>query len=100
LFQAVRERNGIAYQINSFLNSFYDISSFGVYISTNERMFDKALGVISKEFRKLREKKISSRELSKAKEALKGNFILSLESTGRVGLKRRRMSTRCRVSSS
>ena len=81
LFQAVRERNGIAYQINSFLNSFYDVSSFGVYLSTNERMFDKALSVIYKEFRKLREKKISQAELSKAKEALKGNFILSLENT-------------------
>jgi predicted Zn-dependent peptidase len=81
LFQAVRERNGIAYQINSFLNSFYDVSSFGVYLSTNEKMIDKALGLIYKEFRKLREKKISHRELSKAKEALKGNFILSLENT-------------------
>jgi len=81
LFQAIRERNGIAYQINSFLNSFYDTSAFGVYLSTNEKMADKALGLIYKEFKKLREKKISGRELSKAKEALKGNFILSLENT-------------------
>jgi len=81
LFQSVRERNGIAYQINSFLNSFYDTSAFGVYLSTNERMVDKALGLISREFKKLREKKVSERELSKAKEALKGNFILSLENT-------------------
>jgi predicted Zn-dependent peptidase len=81
LFQAIRERNGIAYQINSFLNSFFDTSAFGVYLSTNEKMADKALGLIYKEFKKLREKKISERELSKAKEALKGNFILSLENT-------------------
>ncbi|HSP89237.1 MAG TPA: pitrilysin family protein [Ignavibacteriaceae bacterium] len=81
LFQAVRERNGIAYQINSFLNSFYDISSFGVYLSTNEKMIDKALSLTYKEFKKLREKKISNNELRKAKEALKGNFILSLENT-------------------
>ena len=81
LFQAVRERNGIAYQINSFLNSFYDTSAFGVYLSTNDKMADKALGLIYKEFKKLREKKISQSELSKAKEALKGNIILSLENT-------------------
>lgn len=81
LFQAVRERNGIAYQINSFLNSFYDISSFGVYLSTNEKMVDKALDLIYKEFKKLRSKKISSKELSKAKESLKGNLLLSLENT-------------------
>jgi predicted Zn-dependent peptidase len=81
LFQSVRERNGIAYQINSFLNSFYDVSSFGVYFSTNEKMIDKALSLVLKEFRKLREVKISARELKKAKESIKGNLILSLENT-------------------
>jgi len=81
LFQSVREKNGIAYQINSFLNSFYDTSAFGVYLSTNEKMVDKALGLIYKEFKKLRETKVSEKELSKSKEALKGSFILSLENT-------------------
>ncbi len=71
LFQAVRERNGIAYQINSFLNSFYDTSAFGVYLSTNEKMVDRAFGLIYKEFKRLREKKVPEKELSKAKEALK-----------------------------
>lgn len=81
LFQSIRERNGIAYQVNSFLNSFHDTSSFGVYFSTNERMIDKALSLVSKEFKKLRENKISSRELKKAKESMKGHLILSLENT-------------------
>ena len=53
LFQSVRERNGIAYQINSFLNSFHDVSSFGVYFSTNEKMVDKALSLVLKEFKKI-----------------------------------------------
>jgi predicted Zn-dependent peptidase len=81
LFQSVRERNGIAYQINSFLNSFYDTSSFGVYLSTNEKMVDRALSIIYKELKKLRSVKVSEKELDKAKEALKGNLLLSLEST-------------------
>ncbi len=81
LFQSLRERNGIAYQVNSFLNSFYDVSSFGVYFSTNEKMTDKALSLVSKEFKKLREVKVSDRELKKAKESLKGSLLLSLEST-------------------
>ncbi len=81
LFQAIRERNGITYQINSFLNSYYDVSSFGVYFSTNIKYAEKALGMVKKEFRKLREKKVSERELKKAKESLKGGFLLSLEST-------------------
>ena len=81
LFQSIREKNGIAYQINLFLNSFYDVSSFGVYFSTNEKMLDKALELTLKEFKKLRETKISERELKKAKESIKGSMLLSLEST-------------------
>jgi len=81
LFYRVREKNGIAYQINSFLNSFYDISSFGVYLSTNENSILKAKDLIFKEFRKLKEKVISDKELRKSKEFLKGNILMSLENT-------------------
>lgn len=81
LFQLLRERNGIAYQINSFLNSFFDVSAFGIYFSTNEKMPDKAVDLILKEFKKMRENKISERELKKAKESIKGSLLLSLEST-------------------
>ncbi len=81
LFQTLRERNGITYQVNSFLNTFYDVSSFGIYFSTNEKMLDKAITLTLKEFKKIRENKISDRELKKAKESIKGNMLLSLEST-------------------
>lgn len=81
LFQSIRERNGIAYQVNSFLNSFYDVSSFGVYLSTNEKMMDKALSIVDREFKKMKNNKVSENELKKAKEAMKGHFLLSLENT-------------------
>ncbi len=81
LFQSVREKNGIAYQINTFLNSFLDTSAFGVYFSTNEKMMERAMAIVLKEFKKLRETKVSERELKKAKESIKGNMLLSLEST-------------------
>ncbi|MGE5431949.1 MAG: M16 family metallopeptidase [Syntrophomonadaceae bacterium] len=79
LFQTVRERNGICYQLNSFLNSFYDISSFGVYFSTNDKLYEKSLELITKEYKKVMEKKVSDKELKKAKEYLKGSMLLSLE---------------------
>jgi predicted Zn-dependent peptidase len=81
LFQSLRERNGITYQIHSFLNSFLDTSVFGVYFSTNEKMIGKALRLVESELVKMRENKISEKELSKAKEALKGSIILSMENT-------------------
>lgn len=81
LFQSIREKNGIAYQVNSFLNSFFDISTFGVYLSTSDKMINKAVDIIDNEFKKLRNRKISKKELSKAKEYLKGSIYMSLEST-------------------
>jgi predicted Zn-dependent peptidase len=81
LFQSLRERNGIAYQVHSFLNSFLDTSVFGIYFSTNEKVAAKALSLVEMELNKLRTKKVSERELDKAKESLKGNIILSMEST-------------------
>ncbi len=81
LFQSLRERNGIAYQINSFMNSFYDISSFGVYFSTNESSFKKAKKIVDFEFEKFREKGVAEKELQSAKEYIKGHVQMSLEST-------------------
>ena len=81
MFQAVREKLGITYQINSFLNSYQDISVFGVYFSTNDKQSEKVQSIIFKEFQKLRENKISEKELNRTKEYLIGSIILGLEST-------------------
>ena len=81
LFQAVREKLGITYQINSFLNSYNDVSAFGVYFSTNDKQVDKVVNIIFREFKKLREKKVGQKELSRVKEYLRGSIILGLENT-------------------
>ncbi|KUO63268.1 peptidase [bacterium BRH_c32] len=81
LFQNLREKNGIAYQINTFLNSFYDVSTFGVYFSTNDKTTEKALDIIRKEFVKIKSKKVTEKELNRSKEYIIGNMIMSMEST-------------------
>lgn len=81
LFQKIREDNGIAYQVNSFLNSFFDISTFGVYLSTNNKSVYKAQDLIFEEIEKIKQKKVGEIELSRAKEYLIGNMLMSLEST-------------------
>ncbi len=80
LFQELREKNGIAYQVNTFLNSFEDVSTFGVYFSTDNGNWEKARDLIFREFEKLRNKRISDKDLQRAKEYLKGNYLMSLES--------------------
>lgn len=80
LFQALRERNGITYQVNTFLNSFREISTFGIYFSTNPELVSKAMKIIEKELEKMNSGDIKSSELKKAKEFMKGSLALSLES--------------------
>ncbi|MDD3556974.1 MAG: pitrilysin family protein [Melioribacteraceae bacterium] len=81
LFYAVRERNGIGYQINSFLNSFFDTSAFGIYLSSNHNSILRADELINRELEKIRLKKVSEKELKKAKEYIKGSMLMSLENT-------------------
>ena len=44
-------------------------------------MVDKALNLVSKELKKIRDKKKTSKELTRAKESFKGGLLLSLENT-------------------
>ena len=81
LFLAVREKLGITYQINSFLNSYFDTSAFGVYFSTNQQQYARVIDIVFKEFKRLKEMPVAERELKKVKEYLKGGVLLSLEST-------------------
>jgi len=81
LFLAVREKLGITYQINSFLNSYNDTSAFGIYFSTNQNQYARVIEIIFKEFKRLKEVPVSEKELKKVKEYLKGGMLLSLEST-------------------
>ena len=81
LFLAIREKLGITYQINSFLNSYYDTSAFGVYFSTNQKQYSKVIEIVFKEFNKLKNIPVKERELRKVKEYLKGGIVLGMEST-------------------
>ncbi|MCK5086372.1 MAG: insulinase family protein [Melioribacteraceae bacterium] len=81
LFQSLREKNGITYQVNTFLNSFYDVSTFGVYLSTGEQSVKKAIKLVYNEFDKAANKKITKKEFERAKEYLKGQMIIHLENT-------------------
>ncbi len=83
LFQRLREKNGLAYQINSFVNSFSDVSTIGVFLSTSEKNVEKAYNLILEEFYKLREKPVSKSELNRVKEVFKGHLIIGLEGMGR-----------------
>ncbi len=81
LFQEIRENRGLAYSVYSYLPTYIDTGLFVVYAGTDERSFDEVLHLILKEFHKLKTEPFKNGELEIAKEQLKGNLLLSLESS-------------------
>ncbi len=81
LFQEIRENRGLAYSVYSYLPTYIDTGLTVVYAATNESSFREAVGLVVKEFDRLKEEPLKHGELETAKEQLKGNLLLSLESS-------------------
>jgi predicted Zn-dependent peptidase len=80
LFQEIREKRGLVYSVYSYLNLCKDAGSLVVYAGTSKQKLGTVLGVLLKEFKKLR-KGVSRVELRGAKEQLKGGMLLGLETS-------------------
>lgn len=76
---ALREREGMAYNIESSYNSYSDTGLFSVYFGTDNENFEKALDVVFREFRLLTEKKLGTLQLSRAQKQLTGQLAIAGE---------------------
>ncbi len=81
LFQEIRENRGLAYSVYSYLPTYIDTGLMVVYAATSESSFQEAVELVLKEFSHLKEGPLKNGELETAKEQLKGNLLLSLESS-------------------
>ncbi len=81
LFQEVRERRGLAYNVYSFSSLFSATGQIGLYVGTRPDNVDKAMAVVGDELRRFVEDPASASELERSKENVKGRMVLSLEST-------------------
>ena len=81
LFQNIRERQGLAYAVFSELNPYRDTGCLAIYAGTSIESARQVVESIIKEFRNLKEQRVTDEELRRAKDHLKGSLMLSLEST-------------------
>lgn len=81
LFQEVREKRGLVYSIYSYLASYLDTGVWAVYAGASRQNTVEVINIVLKELKDLFET-ITENELQRAKDQLKGNLILGLESTG------------------
>ncbi|NQU54672.1 MAG: insulinase family protein [Bacteroidetes bacterium] len=77
---ALRERRGMAYNVESGYTAYSDTGLFNVYFGTDKENLEKALSLVHKEFKLLRDTKLGAIQLSKAKKQLIGQIAISTES--------------------
>ena len=82
LFQTVREEHGLAYSIYSDMSPYRDTGSLCVFAGTSADKALELIRLVMHEFRRLKENPVDADELRRAKDQLKGNLLLSLESSG------------------
>ncbi len=82
LFQTIREDRGLAYSIYSEMNPFRDSGSICVYAGASAANTKQVLQLTLAELSRLKSETVSESELKRAKDQLKSNIVIGLESSG------------------
>ncbi|OGZ84099.1 MAG: hypothetical protein A2599_03805 [Candidatus Staskawiczbacteria bacterium RIFOXYD1_FULL_39_28] len=81
LFIKVRERNGMAYSIHTSTDNATDSGYLVTQAGIDHKNLEKVIELILEEYRDLKNKAVSEKELQKAKDYVKGSMSLSLDSS-------------------
>lgn len=75
----IREKKGIAYNIEAYYSPYQDSGLFSIYFGTDPEKSEKALQLVHKELKKLREHAIGPVLLTQAKRRFFGQIVLAEE---------------------
>ena len=81
LFLSIREERGLAYYIKTSTETYTDTGYLVTSAGLRNQKVGEAISLILEEYKQIREKGVSQKELQKAKDYLKGTLSLSLESS-------------------
>ncbi|MDD5042096.1 MAG: pitrilysin family protein [Candidatus Omnitrophica bacterium] len=81
LFNEVREKRGLAYEIGSGMKRYYDTGVFLVHAGIDNRKVVPCIDLVLKELEKTKDRLVSEDEFRRAKEFYLGQLMLSLEDT-------------------
>ncbi|MCL5435301.1 MAG: insulinase family protein [Patescibacteria group bacterium] len=89
LFHEVREKRGLAYYVRTVSEQYQDAGNLVSTAGLDPKRAEEGIRVIVEEYGKIskiknQKSKITNRELTKAKELIKGNFVLALENSRSV----------------
>lgn len=81
LFQKIREEQGLAYSVHSYISQYQDAGTLTVYAGVDVKRAVQSLTATLGELYRMTREPVSSEELLKAKEYTKGRLVLGLEDT-------------------
>jgi len=81
LFQTIREERGMVYSIYTDLNPYRDTGTLCIYAGTSSAKALEVVDLILAEFKKLKDEPLGAEELKRAKDQVKGNILMGLESS-------------------
>jgi len=81
LFQTLREERGLVYATGSTHSAFRDGGLFAIYAGTAPDRIAEVVQLILAELKRLVTESVSVAELARAKEQIRGSYLLGLEST-------------------
>jgi predicted Zn-dependent peptidase len=79
LNMSLREKNGYSYQTESHYTPYSDTGVMNIYFSCDKNKLNQCRNIISREFHKLRNQKLGTLQLHKAKKQLIGQVAISAE---------------------
>lgn len=84
LFSEVREKRGLAYYVGSANWEFADCGAQVAYAGLDIKRINPAITVIMQEYQKLIKQKVTTAEINRAKENIKGRMYLGLEDSSSI----------------
>ncbi len=81
LFQDLREKEGLVYDVHSFVDFYGDCGIFGYYLVCDKKNAAKASQRIRAIFKEIKQNGFTEEEIEIAKTYITGNLLLSLESS-------------------
>ncbi|MBN2743294.1 MAG: insulinase family protein [Marinilabiliaceae bacterium] len=79
LNMSLREKNGIAYNVESSYSPYFNTGVFTIYFGTDEENLARSMRIINKELNLLRNQTMGSLQLHKAQRQLKGQMTIATE---------------------
>jgi predicted Zn-dependent peptidase len=76
---SLRERNGLAYNVESSYNPYQDTGIFSIYFGTDSQNLDKSISIALAELNNLRRSKLGTVQLSRSKNQIKGYLARGYE---------------------